>query len=78
MYLGFRLTGGAEVIFGNFLIEALSCGSIEVAECNVIVDDDELAPSTDAAPSFSAEFRRIIIVLVFGNFKLCSRRPSSL
>lgn len=29
-------------------------------------------------PSRSAEFRRIMIVLVLGNFRLCSRRISSL
>lgn len=36
----------------------------------------ELFPSFDARSI--AELRRIIIVLVFGSFKLCSRRTSSL
>lgn len=74
----FRLIGGADVAFvWNLLAELtfgkswssdLVAGSEAVAALPSLVDD----------PSRSAEFRRIIIVLVFGSLRLCSLRPSSL
>lgn len=51
-----------------------------IALADGVVEQDEAFESLVDAPSLSAEFLRIMIVLVLGNFKLCicSRRPSSL
>ena len=82
MYLGFRLTGGADVMFWwNLLAEETSGKSSDLAAGRVdgvVALDDVFESLVDVPPSRSAEFRRIMIVLVFGNFRLCSRRPSSL
>lgn len=46
-----------------------------------IIDADVVAilfPSFDAHARSRAELRRIMIVLVCGNLRLCSRNPSSL
>lgn len=47
-------------------------------ELAAIVELDDAFTSPDDPPSRSAEFLRIIMVLVFGNLRLCSLRPSSL
>lgn len=49
----------------------------------IVLDDgvvvlDKAFESLADVPSLSAEFLRIMIALVLGNFKLCSRRISSL
>lgn len=48
----------------------------ELAVAGVELDDAFVSHEED--PSRSAEFLRIIMVLVFGNLRLCSLRPSSL
>lgn len=53
--------------------------SIEFDVC--MIDADVVAipfPSFDAHARSSAELRRIMIVLVWGSLRLCSRNPSSL
>lgn len=43
-----------------------------------VVELDDAFTSPEDPPSRSAEFLRIMMVLVFGNLRLCSLRPSSL
>lgn len=81
-YLGLRLIGGADVIFCENLFAALKSGkSNDLAAGNEPDADVGLGDAFESLvddPSRSAEFLRIMIVLVFGNFRLCSRSPSSL
>lgn len=78
--LGFRLIGGADVIFGwNLLISGKSKDFVAGNELDAAaVELDEAFVSHEEDPSRSAEFLRIIMVLVFGSLRLCSLRPSSL
>lgn len=83
-YLVFRLIGGADAAFvwnlaeltlGKSWSSDLVAGSGVVGPLPSLVDVPLLLLPP---PSRSCEFRRIIIVLVLGNLRLCSLRPSSL
>lgn len=67
---------------GNLLAALVSGKSNDLAAGNELAVDvvglGDAFESLVDDPSRSAEFRRIMIVLVLGNFRLCSRRISSL
>lgn len=78
-YLIFRLIGGAALLSFFTCGSRWSDGSCVASAGGAVADDGVVAVDAFVSPvddelSRSAEFLRIIIVLVFGSIRLCSRR----